>query len=159
MLNCRFIDHILAQLSSAGVNLSELDQHPASMPPIYPQLCPSAIFPWSIGAPYRTYPFVLHDPSSPVDPGYLLLSVDSETSQVHVRATQCASTLLDHEISCQQCLNLRVFVEFMHDHATRLPGKLDLATFSHWQCVQKVSIIENTAKTDRLNVCFILTPL
>lgn len=157
VINRGFIDRILAQLANAGINLSELDrQPPVSSTHMHPRSCPGAMFWWKMGAPYRTYPFTLHDPSSPVDPGYILLSVSHDPSQIRVRATRCMGTLLEREISCQQCLESRVFVDFVQDYASRHPGKRELRTLSHWQCTQKFAILETTAKNERLDVRFII---
>lgn len=115
------------------------------------------MFWWKIGAPYRTYPFPLHDPCSPVAPGYFLLSVSHDPSQIRVRATRCLGSLVSQEISCQQCLESRVFFDVVHDHASRHPGKFELETLSYWQCAQRISTLKDAVQTERLNVCFLIT--
>jgi len=114
--------------------------------------CQGAEFQWNLGSPYLTYPFPIHDPACSLKPGYILLSIDPQSSVVRVRSLRCSGTSPNVSTPCSSCLGVRVHVDVKQDHATKPPGKLDRATLSHQQIVTKLGELEMLVQEERLKV-------
>lgn len=98
-------------------------------------------FYWSLRAPCLTYPLPIHNLSSPIKPGYTLLSIDSAGLFIHIWPLACTGNSPDQFPSCLACRDqpFKVCIRIIEDSTWILPQNLKFTILSHkqsWGCLE-----------------------
>ena len=115
--------------------------------------CQGLLYQWELGAPYLTYPFAAHDPSCGVAPGYTLLTVNSDSSIIHVRSLSCSGYASQGFLACKPCQEVRNLVSAVQERAQKPPQLLRHAFPSHQQAQQHLRDKVERVKQATLTVC------
>jgi hypothetical protein len=113
---------------------------------------------WDVGTIFTTYPFQIHDPTSPHYPG-CRIELQPFSSQARLRSDQCHRHLTEIGSICLPCSSLDKVVDKLkiRARATYSVGSHNSeASFSHTQLRQKLEVIKKEKDRFKLEVNLLL---
>ncbi|KAJ6628546.1 hypothetical protein B0H10DRAFT_1739871, partial [Mycena sp. CBHHK59/15] len=112
--------------------------------------CMGVNFSWNINWILDSYPFSICCPSSGINSGYNLLSIDMIASVIHVRSKRCTGSCVGHATGCSSCLGLGPSANDVCAWAQEFPGKKSSGCLSHDQISQKLNDVFKQLQKERL---------
>ncbi|KAJ6609771.1 hypothetical protein B0H10DRAFT_1693072, partial [Mycena sp. CBHHK59/15] len=112
--------------------------------------CVGAYFKWDVGSLFKTYPFIIHDPTSRHQPGYTLLSADFVTSIIQVRSPVCSGFGSTPGGCCDACRALESSIEIVENWSQQFFGKRSIDRLNHVQLEAKLKALSRQLKAEQV---------
>ncbi|KAF6750166.1 hypothetical protein DFP72DRAFT_851857 [Ephemerocybe angulata] len=113
-----FLDRLLRRYTSLESHLPPAQPEP--VPVSEASTCSGATFNWTIGSPFLTYPFAIHDPSHR-SPGYDIISIDPIASTLLIRSHSCTGASISPQIpTCRFCQESATHITKVQSRSVRV---------------------------------------
>ncbi|KAJ6615849.1 hypothetical protein B0H10DRAFT_1732998, partial [Mycena sp. CBHHK59/15] len=105
---------------------------------------------WDVGSLFKTYPFVIHDPTSCHQPSYTLLSADFITSIIRVRLPVCSRFGSTPGGCCDECRALDSSIEIVENWSQQFFRKRSIDRLNHVQWEAKLKALSQQLKAEQV---------
>ncbi|KAJ3537998.1 hypothetical protein NMY22_g5352 [Coprinellus aureogranulatus] len=118
-----------------------------------PTPCPGIRVHWELGSPFLTYPFSLHDVSTPHKLNYTICHIDGANSFITIRSNNCCNTTPTRNFGCPPCQrSVEQLNNMVKQRAEKHYENLQVTSLSITQASTKIKQLEKDLKEDRMRL-------
>jgi hypothetical protein len=129
----------------------------ASITPVAHRECGGAYFKWDVGSLFKTYPFIIHDPTSRHQARYTLLSADFVTSIIRVHSLECSKSVSRTGGCCDACQTVDSAINIVEKWSQQSFGKKSIDRLNHVQLEAKLQALSRQLDAEQVKVSFLIS--